>query len=418
MIWLVSNSVFAQEGGVSIGKGRLGAHEKAILELVSDSKGLLIPRMTSVERNAIFEVPDDSGKGLMVYDIDKKAFYYYDGVLWKEISGGDNKVNLGTELPLASSSVAGELFFNTSTSSLFIFDGIDWIVSSAKAENLVTSVAGKTGDIVLQKEDVGLGNVDNTSDADKPVSTATQAALDLKADIANVLQKNNTDEFIPSTDYQPATKKYVDDKVGVVDGSNTNEGSLSVLEGSSNTSVIRSNTAGSSDITIKAGENISLSESGNTIIIAASGTSIYKSVDKHAIIKSSGTGKVTAVQEGNNTTVTIPLGTILDYVKLSLDNSNNVYEGSYYVTFKFAESEGFFTGSNLADAESWLLPQIQVMAYIAANSTPLSAASPGNYAFDTNRPFPKFYEIVKGGFKVELTRVDNFQGPFAVTLNW
>ena len=30
---------------------------------------------------------------------------------------------------------------------------------------------------------VGLGNVDNTSDADKPVSTEQQAALDLKAPI-------------------------------------------------------------------------------------------------------------------------------------------------------------------------------------------------------------------------------------------
>lgn len=33
----------------------------------------------------------------------------------------------------------------------------------------------------IVKGDVGLGNVDNTSDADKPVSTATQTALDLKA---------------------------------------------------------------------------------------------------------------------------------------------------------------------------------------------------------------------------------------------
>lgn len=34
---------------------------------------------------------------------------------------------------------------------------------------------------LFTKADVGLGNVDNTSDADKPVSTATQAALDGKA---------------------------------------------------------------------------------------------------------------------------------------------------------------------------------------------------------------------------------------------
>ena len=37
----------------------------------------------------------------------------------------------------------------------------------------------------ITKSDVGLGNVDNTSDANKPVSTATQTALDLKANLAS-----------------------------------------------------------------------------------------------------------------------------------------------------------------------------------------------------------------------------------------
>lgn len=42
----------------------------------------------------------------------------------------------------------------------------------------VESVAGKTGAVTLTKSDVGLGNVDNTSDLNKPVSTATQAKFD------------------------------------------------------------------------------------------------------------------------------------------------------------------------------------------------------------------------------------------------
>lgn len=39
-------------------------------------------------------------------------------------------------------------------------------------------------DINLDKIDVGLGNIDNTSDANKPVSTAMTTALALKADLA------------------------------------------------------------------------------------------------------------------------------------------------------------------------------------------------------------------------------------------
>lgn len=46
----------------------------------------------------------------------------------------------------------------------------------------VQSVQGRTGDVVITADDVGLGSVDNTSDADKPVSTAQQAALDGKVD--------------------------------------------------------------------------------------------------------------------------------------------------------------------------------------------------------------------------------------------
>ena len=44
----------------------------------------------------------------------------------------------------------------------------------------VSSVAGKTGVVDLDKDDVGLDQVDNTSDANKPISNATQAALDIR----------------------------------------------------------------------------------------------------------------------------------------------------------------------------------------------------------------------------------------------
>lgn len=49
----------------------------------------------------------------------------------------------------------------------------------------VQSVAGKTGDVLLDKFDVGLDQVDNTSDLDKPISNDTQDALDLKADVGH-----------------------------------------------------------------------------------------------------------------------------------------------------------------------------------------------------------------------------------------
>ena len=49
-------------------------------------------------------------------------------------------------------------------------------------QGIVISVNGRTGEVVLTKTDVGLSNVDNTSDVDKPISTAQQAALNDKVD--------------------------------------------------------------------------------------------------------------------------------------------------------------------------------------------------------------------------------------------
>jgi len=43
-----------------------------------------------------------------------------------------------------------------------------------------------TANVTVSKSDVGLGNADNTSDANKPVSTATQTALNLKADTSSL----------------------------------------------------------------------------------------------------------------------------------------------------------------------------------------------------------------------------------------
>ena len=54
----------------------------------------------------------------------------------------------------------------------------DWKEISAAGQ--VVSVAGRTGTVVLTKTDVGLANVDNTTDLAKPISTATQTALNTK----------------------------------------------------------------------------------------------------------------------------------------------------------------------------------------------------------------------------------------------
>lgn len=60
-------------------------------------------------------------------------------------------------------------------------------VAAGAQVNTVTSVAGKTGAVTLAKGDVGLGNVDNTADSVKPVSTAQAAAIAARYGRDNIL---------------------------------------------------------------------------------------------------------------------------------------------------------------------------------------------------------------------------------------
>ncbi len=59
--------------------------------------------------------------------------------------------------------------------------------------SLVTSVAGKTGAVTLDKSDVGLDNVDNTADVDKPISTPQAEEIAKKQD--KILVSANGNQF-------------------------------------------------------------------------------------------------------------------------------------------------------------------------------------------------------------------------------
>lgn len=73
----------------------------------------------------------------------------------------------------------GKIYVETTGNTTYRWSGSAYVkITSGE----VASVAGKTGVVSLSKADVGLDNVDNTPDAQKPISVAMQQALDSKAD--------------------------------------------------------------------------------------------------------------------------------------------------------------------------------------------------------------------------------------------
>jgi hypothetical protein len=111
--------------------------------------------------------------GAGVNDIHKLAYQQDDGSVW--VLADDSPLAWVLFQALAATGQSGLMSAADKTKLAGIESGAE--------VNVVDSVAGKTGAVTLDKGDVGLGNVDNTSDASKPVSTAQQTSLDGKQPI-------------------------------------------------------------------------------------------------------------------------------------------------------------------------------------------------------------------------------------------
>lgn len=106
--------------------------------------------------------PDPGGPGTVVYSTSLDRPVVWTGAAWVSLRGG-----------AALGQIAGLSPSNDD-------------VLQRKAGVWTNRTPGQLkADLALAKGDVGLGNVDNTSDANKPVSTAQQTALDAKAPLAS-----------------------------------------------------------------------------------------------------------------------------------------------------------------------------------------------------------------------------------------
>lgn len=104
----------------------------------------------------------------------------------------------GNTFPTLNQSTTGNATTATRLQTARTINGVSFngtanitVADSTKVPTTRT-VNGKSlsADIALAKADVGLGSVDNTSDANKPVSIATQAAMDLKEDHSTITREN------------------------------------------------------------------------------------------------------------------------------------------------------------------------------------------------------------------------------------
>lgn len=138
---------FAQQ---NVGIGTNYPDITAILDLTATTKGLLIPRMDSIQRVAIV-LP---ATGLLVYDTDFKQFWYFNGIIWLPITGltgvtgpagpigptgpsGTNGTNGTNGLTGATgpTGLTGLLGAGSATGNTTYWDGSQWVLNSSNIYN-------------------------------------------------------------------------------------------------------------------------------------------------------------------------------------------------------------------------------------------------------------------------------------------
>lgn len=96
---------------------------------------------------------------------------------------------------LALTAQIGDIAIRTDLTKSFILKEspasilANWQELLSPSAGAVVSVNGETGIVTLDKANIGLGNVDNTSDLNKPVSTATQNELNKKVNVSSSINQ-------------------------------------------------------------------------------------------------------------------------------------------------------------------------------------------------------------------------------------
>lgn len=153
-----------------------------------------------------FPTPGETGK--IYVALDTNLTYRWSGNDYVEVSPS---LALGETSSTAYRGDRGKVAYDHATETK---------VSTASAQGaykIAVTAEGHIGSVAtLEKADIGLGNVNNTSDVNKPISTAQQAALDLKAPLNSPAFTGTPtvpDLTSTSSTTQIANKQYVDDAI-------------------------------------------------------------------------------------------------------------------------------------------------------------------------------------------------------------
>jgi microcystin-dependent protein len=248
--------------------------------------------------------------------------------------------NADTNTPtiLSGTGIKGQ-FYKVSVAGSTSIDGIgewkvgDWIVYNGttwdKIDNTetVSSVNGQVGNVVITKSDVGLSNVDNTSDINKPISTSTQSALNLKANITDV----NTSLDLKADKSTTYTKTEVDASLNLKEDK-SNKGVAGGYAGLDSSGKVPLSQLPSTSISTLSDVNLANLSGGEVLVY---NSSLTKWENK-------------AIQDVAGGEI-VPIGTIQAYYSNTIPAGYLLCNGSTFNASEYPELNTFLGGTTLPD---------------------------------------------------------------------
>ena len=203
--------------------------EHAILELRSDAKALLLPRLNT---SAINDMQNPQA-GMMVFDKQEKVFKGYNGTKWVILPSGDN--NQAQNPPMASNvNFTGDLTVGEQLQGDYTYEGDQTEGNSTFVWNSATDDAGNGKNQVatdknytLTSSEVGkylqfcVTPVDNTSTAGDEQCSAWRGAVKDRVtppQTGNVLLEDTFDDATGNSDWNGNTNFPIVEKVYQAEG--------------------------------------------------------------------------------------------------------------------------------------------------------------------------------------------------------
>lgn len=149
--------------GVAINTDNTDPDASAALDVKSTSKGVLVPRMTQAQRNAIAT----PATGLMIFQTDNTpGFYYYTGSAWSAVGGGGGSsaslqlvaTNTASQTVETSSIITVSLASVSTAPTTGTWDGSTFTASTAGVYMVTVHLSG-TGAVAASPQIVQNGSV-------------------------------------------------------------------------------------------------------------------------------------------------------------------------------------------------------------------------------------------------------------------